>query len=98
MTALTDSALEVDSMAELSRFNGIIIRMFASGKKYNPPYVHVRYENSSADVSVPDGDVVFGNLPDNIKTTVKEWVILHSEELMEAWKTQVFKKIPPPGL
>ena len=41
------------------------------------------------------GEVLEGHLPAKALSMVREWISLHKDTLMEIWKTQEFKKIPP---
>jgi len=69
--------------------------MYYKGGDHNPPHVHARYGSCVAEIDVMSGDVLEGKLPNKAATMVKEWVILHSSELLEIWETQEFKKIKP---
>ena len=82
-------------MPELSRFYGITIRMYFDEKEHNPPHIHARYGSKAATISISNGEVLSGDLPPSAKSLVKEWVLLHSSEIEEVWKTQEFKKIKP---
>ena len=41
------------------------------------------------------GEVLEGHLPSKAMDMVQEWITMHKDALMEIWKTQEFKKIPP---
>ncbi|MEZ4829456.1 MAG: DUF4160 domain-containing protein [Bacteroidia bacterium] len=70
-------------MPEISRFYGIIIRMFF--KDHAPPHFHVEYQNYEATVTIEDG-VVKGELPRRALKLVYEWMDLHKEELVQNWE------------
>ena len=82
-------------MPELSRFYGITIRMYFDEKEHNPPHIHAKYGSKAATINISNGEVLSGDLPPSAKSLVKEWVLLHSSEIEEVWKTQEFKKIKP---
>ena len=82
-------------MPELSRFYGIIIRMFFDEKEHNPPHIHARYGQSAATIDISNGEVLSGDIPPNARSLVKKWVLLHSDEIQDVWKTQEFRKIKP---
>ena len=82
-------------MPELSRFYGITIRMYFDEKEHNPPHIHAKYGSKAATINISNGEVLSGDLPPSAKNLVKEWVLLHSSEIEEVWKTQEFKKIKP---
>ena len=84
-----------DLMPVLSRFYGIIIRMYFLQKEHNPPHIHAIYGDDVAAITISDGKVIEGSLPGKALEMVKEWVSLHKEELLLMWETQEFKQLSP---
>lgn len=82
-------------MPVLSRFYGIIIRMYFLQKEHNPPHIHAIYNEDMAAIDFMTGDVLEGALPPKALALVREWIAMHREELREIWETQNFKSIPP---
>ena len=84
-------------MPTLSRFYGIIIRMYFLPKEHNPPHIHVIYQDESFSLSINDLIIIDGNLnpPSRVLSMVKEWVNLHKEELLKMWETQEIHEIEP---
>ena len=82
-------------MPELSRFYGIVVRMYLEDKEHNPPHIHAKYGSKAATINIITGDVITGDLPPNAQSLVKKWVLLHSEEIKDVWNKQEFKKIKP---
>ena len=82
-------------MPELSRFYGIVVRMYLEDKEHNPPHIHAKYGSKVATINITTGDVITGDLPPNAQSLVKKWVLLHSEEIKDVWNKQEFKKIKP---
>ena len=82
-------------MPEMSRFYGIVIRLHYEEKEHNPPHIHARYGNEAASFEIENGELISGSLPPNARSLVKKWILLHSQEIMEIWKTQEFRKIKP---
>ena len=85
------------SVPEISRFFGIIIRMFYD--EHNPPHFHAEYSGSKALFDF-EGNVLQGNLSSRTATKlVREWIDLHVSELEEDWKlareSKEIKKIEP---
>ncbi len=70
-------------MPELSRFYGIIIRMFF--KDHFPAHFHAFYQDSEAVISIEDGKILNGKLPKRAQTMVEEWRKIHLNELTENW-------------
>ncbi len=84
-------------MPEISRFFGIIIRMFYD--EHNPPHFHAEYSGKKAVFDF-DGNVIKGNLGSKTATKlVRDWVDMHGPELVIDWKlareNQEIKKIEP---
>ncbi|MBO5452341.1 MAG: DUF4160 domain-containing protein [Clostridia bacterium] len=82
-------------MPVLSRFYGIIIRMYFLQKEHNPPHIHAIYGDDVAAITIPDGKVIEGALPNKALEMVKEWVSLNKDELLTMWETQEFKQLSP---
>ena len=82
-------------MPILSRFNGIVIRMYFQQAEHNPPHIHAIYNDSVAAISINEGEVLEGYLPQKKLIMVQKWVALHRQELIQIWTTQNFIKLPP---
>lgn len=82
-------------MPTISRFYGIVIRMYFLAAEHNPPHVHVIYGEDAAEIEIQTGSVIYGSLPGKALSMTREWIDLHREELMEIWETQEFRSIPP---
>ena len=82
-------------MPVLSRFYGIIIRMYFLQKEHNPPHIHAIYGDDVAAITISDGSVIEGALPGKALEMVQEWVSIHKEELLTMWETQEFKQLSP---
>lgn len=84
-------------MPEISRFLGIVIRMFPL--EHNPPHFHAVYNNYEAQFSIDPLEIMGGNLPPRIHGIIIEWALLHKEELMDNWNKlrneKSIKKIKP---
>lgn len=71
-------------MPEISRFYGIIIRMFYND--HNPPHFHVVYQENEALIDIKTLEILEGRLPKRAKTLAIEWAIEHREELLNNWQ------------
>ena len=69
-------------MPILSKFNGIIIRMY--WRDHNPPHIHVEYKDYEAAITL-DGEINAGRLPQRELRLVREWIELHHTEIQENW-------------
>jgi len=77
-------------MPVLSMFYGIIIYMYYfDNKEHKRPHIHANYGEYDAVISIPDGDVIKGKMPNNKLKLIKAWVEIHQEDLMADWKLAV---------
>lgn len=73
-------------MPELSRFFGIIIRMFTeAGGPHHRPHFHAYYQDSVAVFSIDPVELMAGSLPLRQRRLVEAWAELHQRELGEDW-------------
>jgi hypothetical protein len=73
-------------MPELSRFFGIIIRMYMEvGAPHHVPHFHAYYQDDAAVFSFDPVDLIAGELPRKQRRLVEAWAELHQEELADAW-------------
>ena len=71
-------------MPEISRFYGIVIRMYF--EDHNPPHFHAHYAGREARVDIRSLAVISGSLPPRATGMVAEWAALHQGELLELWE------------
>ncbi|MGM9511957.1 DUF4160 domain-containing protein [Larkinella sp. GY13] len=53
------------------------------------PHIHVRYAESEAVYSIPEGDLLQGELPRSKERLVLAWIELRKEDLMTDWSLAV---------
>ena len=82
-------------MPVLSRFYGIVIRMYFQQSEHNPPHIHALYGEDMAAIDIKSGTVLEGYLPQKALEMVREWVIIHQDELLRIWETQEFMMLSP---
>ena len=84
-------------MPELSRFFGIIIRMFAEvGAPHHHPHFHAYYQDEVGIFSVDPVEIIAGSLPRRQQRLVEAWAELHQNELLADWETLQQGRIPRP--
>ena len=71
-------------MPTISMFYGIMIRMYVND--HNPPHFHAFYGDREASIAIETGDIVEGRLPHSARRLVKDWAVLHRDELLENWQ------------
>lgn len=82
-------------MPEISRFYGIIIRMYWEAEsKHNSPHFHAYYQGENLVVAIDNEiDVLAGTIPNKQKRLILAWAELHKKELIDNWKlTQLGEK------
>ena len=84
-------------MPELSRFYGIVIKMFFIAHEHNPPHIHAIYGEYIASIDIATGRVIEGDLPVRALRLVREWLDEHRSELQHIWQTQQFTPVAPLG-
>lgn len=70
-------------MPEISRFFGIVIRMFYND--HEPSHFHAAYGDHEALIAIDTLAVIRGQLPRRALALVLEWAALHREELRHDW-------------
>lgn len=74
-------------MPELSRFFGIIIRMYMEvGGPRHLPHFHAYYQDGVAIVGLDPVELIAGDLPRRQRRLVGAWAELHQEELLADWR------------
>jgi hypothetical protein len=69
---------------EISRFFGIVIKMFFDD--HNPPHFHAEYAGGLALIDIRTLAVFSGRLPPRAMGLVIEWATRHREELLADWE------------
>ena len=72
-------------MPELSRFYGIVIRMFY--RDHQPPHFHAVHGDDEATLNISTLAVIEGRLPARAIGMVVEWAFLHQQELLDRWES-----------
>ncbi|MCL0090111.1 DUF4160 domain-containing protein [Dehalococcoidia bacterium] len=71
-------------MPELSRFFGIIIRMYVEpGVPHHRPHFHAYYQNHAAVYGIDPIEMINGTLPRKQQRFAEAWAELHRGELLE---------------
>jgi hypothetical protein len=84
-------------MPEISRFYGIIIKMYFDD--HNPPHFHAIYGELEAIINIQTLGLISGSLTPRALGLVMEWASLHQTELLNDWEQaknlQPLDKIDP---
>ena len=83
-------------MPEISRFLGIVIRMYY--RDHPPAHFHAEYGDREITVDI-ETETVRGHFPRKALAAVLEWSKLHRDELVANWdlvcRRLPLKRIPP---
>ena len=73
-------------MPELSRFFGIIIRMYwEATAQHHAPHFHAYYQDDVAVYAIDPVELIAGSLPRRQQRLVEAWAELHQAELTADW-------------
>jgi len=74
-------------MPELSRFYGIIIRMFSEPSgRHQAPHFHAYFGEHVAVFAISPVALIIGFIPQRQQRLVEAWAELHEEELLSDWQ------------
>mgnify|MGYP005875304687 CR=1 FL=1 len=78
------------NMPTISISYGIIIYMYYfDNKEHKMPHIHANYAEYDAVISIPQGKVLNGEMPNKKLKLIQAWVEIHQENLMANWKLAV---------
>jgi hypothetical protein len=84
-------------MPEISRFFGIIIRMYAeAAEPHHSPHFHVYYQENDAVFTIAPIELISGALPRRQQRLVEAWAELHQGELLTDWQRLLARQTPLP--
>lgn len=81
-------------MPEITRFYGIIIKIFLT-REHNPPHFHAVYGEYNGTFEISTLKMIEGDLPAKAQALVKEWAVQYIDDIMKMWETKTLKKLPP---
>lgn len=74
-------------MAIISMFYGIIVSMYYFDKRqHHLPHIHVKYQDQEVVITIPNGEVLEGELMQSKLKLVQAWIEIHRDELMADWE------------
>ena len=82
-------------MPVISRFYGVVIKMYFRQSEHNPPHFHAIYGEYIGAIDIQTGEMLEGDLPKRALKMVQEWTEQHKEALLEIRNTQKFVELPP---
>ena len=82
-------------MPEITRFYGIIIKMFFKPKEHEPSHIHALYGEYIGIFDIKTRKMTDGDLPKKAQELVEEWIDIYYKELQDMWDSQKIGKLPP---
>lgn len=82
-------------MPEISRFYGIIIKMFFKPKEHEPSHIHALYGEYIGIFDLKSLRMIEGDMPKKGQDLVREWLQIYKVELQKMWDSQKIHRLPP---
>lgn len=82
-------------MPEISRFYGIVIKMFFKPKEHEPSHIHALYGEYVGIFDLRTMEMTEGDMPIKAQGLIKEWLSRNQESLLQMWDSQKLRKLPP---
>lgn len=82
-------------MPVISRFYGMIVKMYFRQKEHNPPHIHVIDGEKAGTFNLCDGEMSEGDIHSKEQEMIKRYVMYYKHELLQMWETQEFRKLEP---
>lgn len=70
-------------MPEITRFYGIVIKMFFKPKEHEPSHIHAIYGEYVGEINIKTMEMIEGDLPKKALELVREWLEIHQDELQD---------------
>lgn len=71
-------------MPRISTFYGIVIAMYY--REHGTPHFHATYGEHDASIAIDTLETLAGSLPRRALSFVREWGLLHRDELAANWE------------
>ena len=82
-------------MPAISMFYELIVYMYFMAKKQHKlPHIRIKYQEHETIVSIPDGEVLDGSIPNSKMQLLQAWIELHKDELVADWELAVSGQQP----
>ena len=67
---------------------------FIDNKQHKLPHIHVKYQEDEVVVSIPDGNILDGKIPNSKMKLLQAWIEIHKDELVADWELAVAGEQP----
>jgi len=79
----------------ISRFYGIVIKMYFKPGEHEPSHIHAIYGEYIGQFNIKTFEMIRGDLPNKAQKLVIEWMEKYQTELNNMWETQNITSLPP---
>ena len=62
---------------------------YLDNRKHHKPHIHVKYQDHEAVISIPNGELLEGEIPSNKMKLVQAWIEIHQEGLIADWELAI---------
>lgn len=59
---------------------------YMDNKRHNLPHIHVKYQEQEIVLSIPEGNILEGELKNEKLRLVLAWIEIHKDELIADWE------------
>lgn len=91
---ITEDVTVYPIIGEITRFYGIIIKMFFKPKEHEPSHIHALYGEYVGIFDLNTLKMIEGDLPNKAQMLVYEWLSIYRDDLKKVWDSQSIKKLP----
>ena len=71
-------------------FYGIIVSMYYfDNRRHHLPHIHIRCQGDEAVFTIPDGELLEGNIKKGKLKLLQAWIEIHQDELMADWELAI---------
>jgi hypothetical protein len=81
-------------MPVITRFYGIIIKMYFSQSEHGLPHFHAIYGEYNGIFNIQTMEMVEGDMPLRAQRLIKEWAGQYQQDLLLMWNNNEFKHLP----
>lgn len=71
--------------AKVGKVNGIVFSVRSNEMNHTIPHIHAKYGEYEISVSIKNGEVLAGNLPNKNQKIAVKWVLENKEKLLSDW-------------
>jgi hypothetical protein len=81
-------------MPVITRFYGILIKMYFSQREHGLPHFHAIYGEYNGVFNIQTLEMIEGDMPPRAQRLIQEWGTRYQQELLLMWQDNEFKHLP----